>query len=109
MPPGADATGLTLADFLTDGRWRRLDLSAVEGRRDVAVDCGVHPIGRVEQQPELRRHGHGITQQVLQRGCVGTVEMDALADLRQLVGVAEQDVEDTRSPSIAQEGLASDI
>ena len=51
----------------------------------------MHPVRCRQEQPTLRRDGQRIADQVFERRYSGALGMDALADLGQLVRVAEQD------------------
>ncbi len=51
----------------------------------------MHAVGRIEQQAELGRDGHGIADEMAERGRISAVRVHALRHLRQLVGVAKQD------------------
>ena len=109
-PTDADAARVACFDRLLDGRWRRLHPSLVEGRGDVAVDRGMHPIGRVQQETKLGRDRHVIADEMAKRGRISTVGMHALRDLRQLVGVAQQDDRGGRAADgdhVGQRHLAS--
>ena len=51
----------------------------------------MHPVGDRQEQAAIRRQSSFGAEDVLQRRCPGAVGMDALADLGQLVGIAEED------------------
>ena len=90
----ADAGTVQLRVAGTDGLPRRRRVggqaSVVERLRDVAVDRRVHPPGRLEEQPAGVVDRRRTAQQVLESRGAGAFGMHALADLGQLVGIAEQ-------------------
>src|SRR4029079_17622876 len=93
--------GWSSGERLASGRRIAAQATLVEDLGDVAVDIGVEPVRGRKEEAALRWHGHGVADQVLEGRGTSALRVEALADLRELIRIPEED-EAARGPGCRQ-------